>query len=301
MEREKKLQITADSLLVLITLIWGTTFTITKIGVDQIPPLLYISVRFFIALGLMVLVFGKRFNNVNKDTIKAGLVLGFILSFGFATQTMGLQYTTASKAAFITGLSVILTPILAIFTLKRSPTGYAWFGALLAFIGLTTMSVEPGLNTILSWGDFLELLCAIAFAFHIVTMAKYAPKHDPALLATIQIGVTAVVTGVLGLSFETIPTQVSSDIWWGIGYMGIFATGLVLLMQSWAQKYTTPTRTAIIFTLEPVFAAIFAFLILSEAVTEKTIFGGILILSGIIIAELKGEKKELEVNGEIKT
>lgn len=277
--------------LVLVTLIWGTTFIVTKVSIEQVPPLLYLAIRFFLAFGLLVVFFGNRLRHASWQEIKTGVLVGLILFVGFATQTIGMRDpdTTASKAAFITGLSVILTPLLAMLFLKKKSNWATLVGAFLAFAGLATLSLNGQGGELVSWGDLLILVCAVAFAGHIIAVGKFAPAMDTGVLTTVQIGVAGLLCGITGLAIETVPANVSQEIWWGLVYMGLVATAGVLFLQTWSQRFTTPTRTAIIFTLEPVFAAVFAYWFLADAFTIRTIMGGILILAGILLAELKGE------------
>jgi len=283
--------IKGDLGLVLVTLIWGTTFIVTKVSLEQVPPLLYLSMRFVLAFALLALVFAKKLKKAGWLEIKAGIIVGVILFTGFATQTIGMgdPDTSASKAAFITGLSVILTPLLSVVFLKRRPGWATVLGAFLAFAGLAVLSLNGQEGELVSWGDLLILACAFAFAGHIIAVGKFAPEMDAGVLTTIQIGVVGLLCGILGFTLEQVPVNVTPKVWWGLVYMGLLATAGVLFLQTWAQQYTTPTRTAIIFTLEPVFAAIFAWLFLAEAFTARTVVGGALILAGILLAELKGE------------
>ncbi|MDA8234899.1 MAG: DMT family transporter [Clostridia bacterium] len=288
---EKWHHIKGDLGLVLVTLIWGTTFVITEVSLEQVPPLLYLAMRFMLAFGLLVLVFGKKLRAVGWQELKTGMIVGAILFAGFATQTIGMldEDTTASKAAFITGLSVILTPLLAMVFLKKKPNWATMVGAFLAFGGLAVLALNGEGGSLVSWGDLLILACAVAFAGHIIAVGKFTNTMDTGVLTTIQIGVAGLLCGIAGLVLEPIPAAVSREVWWGLVYMGLAATAGVLFLQTWAQKFTTPTRTAIIFTLEPVFAAFFAYWFLAEALTGRMIVGGVLILAGILLAELKGE------------
>lgn len=273
----------------MVTLIWGATFSITKAGVEYLDPFLYLAIRFglaWIILRFTHLVFTRR--SFTWTEIKIGAGAAFFLCTGFLTQTAALKYTTASKVAFITGLSVVLVPILAIALTKEKPHRTALIGALVSFSGLATLSLEPDIVGWIGLGDLLALACALSFAGHILFVGRYATRISPVPFSTIQIGITAVFCAILGLlrgpvpEFNTFPLSV----WWGLAYLAILATMATTLLQTWAQQRTTSTRAAIILTLEPVFAAIFAYLMLGELFTVKTIVGGSLIVAGIVLAEI---------------
>lgn len=281
-----KRALNSDVVLVLVTVIWGTTFSLTKMGLAEVPPLMFITIRFLVAFGLLLGLTARRKGPVSRRTVMMGAFVGLLYAAGFATQTAGIQFTTASKAAFITGLSVILVPIFSSVILRRNPGRMAVAGSVLAFAGLAVLSVDRELTYLLSYGDLLVLACAVFFALHIIFVGKWAQDLDPVVFTTIQVGVTALVSGILALNLEEMPSHISPSVWAGLAYLALFATFGTTLMQVWAQRHTNPTRTAIIFTLEPVFAAFFALLLLGEIPGWKTLFGGSLIIAGIILAEL---------------
>lgn len=281
--------------LVTVTVIWGSTFIITKLGLGEFPPFTYLAIRFVLAFGVLMMLFGREVLRAGRRTWLAGGLIGLILFFGFATQTAGLQFTTAAKSGFITGLSVVLTPIMAAIILKQKTMPNVLVGALIAFSGMSVLAYNPEVAAGLNLGDLLTLLCALAFACHIVVVAKYAPDMDTGVFTTIQLGVAGAACGLMSLLFEKWPGQVTAWTWVGLVYMGVVATALVFFIQNWAQRYTTPSRAAIIFTLEPVFTAVFAFFILNEPLTWRSLLGGGLILGGILIAETKWEKSGVQV------
>ncbi|MBO8127319.1 MAG: DMT family transporter [Firmicutes bacterium] len=285
----------SDLALILVTLIWGVTFSITKEGVVYMDPLLYLAFRFGMAYLLLrpVSYLLERRKYTWEET-KIGAGAAFFFFTGFVTQTAALQYTTASKAAFITGLSVVLVPILSIIILKEKPHRMAVIGAFVAFLGLAALSVEPGMPTWIGFGDLLALACAFSFAGHILFIGHYANSIKPIPFSTIQIGFVALLSAVIGVFKGPIPdfTALPATIWWGLAYLAVLATMTTTLLQTWAQQQTSSTRTAVIFTLEPVFAAIFAFLMLGEAITLRTIIGGSFIIAGILLAELGPQMKE---------
>lgn len=290
MERQR---IVGELGLVLVTIIWGSTFIITKLGLSEFPPFLYLAIRFSLAFAFLALIFRKEVMQAGRRTWMAGSLIGLILFLGYATQTTGLKFTTAAKSGFITGLSVVLTPVLASFVLKQKATVNVILGALLAFGGLSVLAYNPEIATGFNLGDFLTFLCALTFACHIVAVGKFAPDMETGVFTTIQMGVAAAACSLASLLSEhTLVRGANPWTWAGLVYMGIVATAVVLFIQNWAQQYTTASRTAIIFTLEPVFTAIFAFFILKEELTARSLLGGGLILAGILLAETKWERRK---------
>lgn len=277
-------QLKSDIVLTVVTMVWGSTFIIVKNAIQTLPVYNFLFIRFLLAFLLLVIIFYKRLKNIDKKTLTAASLIGTMLFLGYAFQTMGLKYTTASKSGFITGFSVVLVPILEAMFLKRKPSKPAILGILLAFIGLILLTTNIDLS--INIGDFLTLLCAFAFGMQIVLIAKYASTLDTYLLATIQIGIVALLSGIVTFLFEKpfIPTSV--DVWLAIIITGFFATAFAIVAQNTMQAYTTATHTALIFALEPVFAAIAAFLIAGEVMSFRAIIGGIFMFAGIVLSEL---------------
>ena len=277
-------QLQADLSLLFITAIWGTTFVIVKAGVAELPPLTFIALRFWLAFAILLALFGRRLLKMNRRLALAGASIGFFLFAGFACQTAGLQFTTASKSGFITGLSVIFVPFLAWILIGHPPGRNSVIGVILATIGLGMLSLQNGLA--IGLGDLLTLASCIGFALQIVLIAKYSPDHDPMALTTIQIGVVAILSTASAFFVEGVPTVIPPTSLLAAIFTGVIATALVFAIQNKAQAYTTPTRTALIFVLEPVFAAVFAYVWAGETFTERVLIGGLLIVIGMIVAEL---------------
>lgn len=283
-------QLQSDIVLTLVTMIWGSTFIIVKNAIQSLPVYNFLFIRFLLAFLLLAAIFYKKLKKIDKSTLMAASLIGTMLFLGYAFQTMGLLYTTASKSGFITGFSVVLVPILEAILLKRKPTKAATVGVVLAFIGLILLTTNIDLS--INIGDFLTLLCAFAFAMHIVLISKYASKMDTYLLASIQIGMVALLSGIVSLIFEKPFTPTSLDVWGAIIITGVFATAFAFVAQNTMQAYTTATHTALIFSLEPVFAALAAYLIAGETMSIRAIIGGAFMLAGIILSELPEKKIE---------
>lgn len=282
-------QLKADLSLLLVTVVWGTTFVITKNALSHMETFNFLAIRFILAFITSSLLFYKNMKNINKVTLIYGVIIGIILFLGYALQTIGLNYTTASKSGFITGFSVIIVPIISAIILKRTPQKSTIIGVILAIVGLGFMTLNSSL--IPNIGDFFTLIAAFFFAFHILSVERYTGDVDSISLAIIQIGVVGIISLIISLSFEsfTIPTR--TDTWIGILITSILATSGAYIIQNTMQKFTSATHTALIYTAEPVFSAIFAFILLHEIMSPQAIFGSVLILSGMILGEVKFKKK----------
>lgn len=279
----------AEISLALVALIWGSTFTMTKYALDFLDPLLLLFFRNLIAFLFLSLVFYKNILQTDSRSLLSGLLLGFFLFIGYAAQTVGLKYTTASNAGFITGLAVVIVPILSGFLLKKVPGFWTGAGVFLATIGLALISLNFAERFLLNYGDFLVTICSFAFAVHVVLVGKFAPQMSVALLTIFQLGSLAIACGLTGFATASLPDSVPWQVWLIIIFLALFATAGAFLVQLWAQKFTSPTKTILIFSLEPVFSAIFAFYFLQEYLTVRGIIGCGLIFLATILASL-GEK-----------
>jgi len=280
--------IQAEIYLLGIVIIWGSTFAIIKGVIDQISPFTFLAYRFLLAALILYLIFWKRIKeNIDKTILKKGSLIGIFLFMGYAFQTVGLKYTTATKAGFITGLSVVLVPIISHFFIKEKINRNSVIGVILAFIGLWFLNYSSSFS--FNLGDFLVLLCAVSFALHIISVGLFSKKLDYVLLAITQITVVFVLSLLMALIFErpAIHLSYSSNIWWSIVLTGVFATALAFYMQNRFQRYSTATKTAIIFSGEPIFAAVFAYFLLGEKVGLIAWIGGLLIIFGMIISQSK--------------
>jgi len=303
-------QIVADSLLLLVTVIWGTTFVVVKEAISAIKPFTFIAVRFFIGgIFLLVIVLlracaaGKNSRNTegpasrnaadcnapskagqsSPSFMKGSVVTGIVLFLAYATQTVGLITVPAGKAAFITGLSVVMVPVASSVLLRAALPKNTVLGVALATIGLGIMSLTFPLT--IQAGDLLVFLCAIGFAAHILLIEKHSKNNDPVVFAAIQLLIVSGGAFLAAIMFEW-PLTIPRDSWASITYTAIIATSLTILIQSGVQKYTSATHAALILSAEPVFGALFAWLKAGEVLASREICGGILILAGMIISEI---------------
>jgi drug/metabolite transporter (DMT)-like permease len=286
--KDKLVMLKADLSLIFIVMIWGTTFPLMKIALGNVKPFYFISVRFITAFIVLTLILNKKLKKINLKTIKIGTFLGLWLFLGFAFQIYGLQFTTASRSGFITGLSVIVVPILSIFILKEIPSLSTWGGVFLALVGMYFLTgfTEAGFN----YGDLLTFFCAVSIALQIVFLSKYIKNEDPLLITWLQITTVMVLGTVISFFESSSAAPIDSTSIAVIIYTGIFATALAIFVQSRAQQFTTSSHTGLIFSLEPVFGALFSFMILSERMQTMGMIGAGLIFLGIILSEL-GDKK----------
>jgi len=282
--------IQAEIYLLGIVIIWGSTFALIKGVIDTIPPYTYLAYRFLLAALILVVIFWKRLKKLNIMILKKGSLIGIFLFLGYTLQTIGIKYTTATKAGFITGFSVVLVPIISFLLLKEKVSRDSVIGVALATLGLWFLNYNSSFS--FNFGDFLVLLCAFSFAMHIISVGLFSKKLDYVLLAITQITVVFVLSLFMALIFErpAIHLSYSSDIWWSIVITGIFATALAFYMQNRFQRHSTATKTAIIFSGEPLFAAIFAYILIGEKVGLIAWAGGLLIIFGMIVSQKESRR-----------
>ncbi|RXT14679.1 DMT family transporter [Ammoniphilus sp. CFH 90114] len=293
-----KKSLLADLSLLLVAFVWGTTFVIVQNAISTLPPHAFNAIRFLLASGLLflfiLLFYREQLRAFSKKMIGSGIVLGIWLFGGYAFQTVGLLYTTSSKAGFITGLSIVLVPLFSLMLLKQRPKWPAIIGVLVATIGLYLLTLSDSLN--MNNGDFLVFLCAICFAMQIIFTGKYAPSYPALPLALIQIFTVSVLSAGASFLFENGQTYLNKDILtqnhvlWALLITAGPATALAFLTQTICQRFTTPTRVALIFAMEPVFAALAAFIWTDEVLGFKALSGCLLIFIGMILSELQPEQ-----------
>ncbi|GIW50360.1 MAG: membrane protein [Anoxybacillus sp.] len=280
----------ADLSLLFVAFVWGATFVVVQNAVSFLPPLLFNGVRFAIAsilLWIWVFIFERK--PLDKQLILSGFILGIWLCLGYALQTIGLLYTTSSKAGFITGLNVVLVPFFSFMILKQKPSLHAVIGSVLATCGLYFLTINGDMS--MNKGDLFVFLCAIAFALHIVSTSIYATKFSAVLLTTVQVQTVSIVCFICSYLLEdwsVIPlsTFLTFDVWGALLITALFATTIAFFIQTHFQQYTSPTRVALIFALEPVFAALTAYIWNDERLQQTALFGAALILLGMVLSEL---------------
>ncbi len=289
-------QLKSDLFLIFITAVWGSSFTLMKNILDDIPPFTFLALRFSTAAIILLIIFHKKLRELNKASILKGFVIGLMLFGSLALQVIGLNYTTAPNSAFITSLNVIMVPIVSSILLKKKPARSSMIGVAFAFIGL--FFVSGGLNFKVSIGEILTFLCAICVTMQIIFIDKFTNNEDPVLLGVLQVVFSAILSIGSWIYIDFKPFTLNQSIVITILVTGVLGTALAYTGQTIVQKFTSPTRAALIFTLEPVFGVVFFILIpnsqsIAERISLHTLIGCVLILLGTLVSELKFDKKIL--------
>lgn len=283
--QKRSIEYLADLLLIFIALIWGSTFIIIKETLEKVDPIVFLSLRFLLAAFIMLpIVYYKR-KSLNPQSIMAGLMLGFGMCFVFIFQTVGLKYVSASITGFLTGLYIVFVPVLSLIFLKKRPYVASVFGVMLGAFGLYVISANSTVS--FGMGELFVIVNAVGIAVHIILTDYYSRKYDTLVLTGLQIMFTGAVctmyaffdSGFNGLNID-------NDVVFSVILTGIFATVVAFFIQTAFQKYTTPTKAAIIFTFEPVSAAVFGYFIGGEILTSKQYLGAGVIVLGILVSEI---------------
>ncbi|MBF7146243.1 DMT family transporter [Bacillus toyonensis] len=286
--------------LLFVSFIWGATFVVVQNAMSFVGPFTFNGLRFLFA-GIILLFVQMIFSQkTSKQDIKqssfAGLIVGFFLCVGYLLQTFGLLYTTSSKAGFLTGLSIVMVPILSFIFLKQKATIFVVLGITVATAGLYLLTAADSFQ--LNIGDILVLGCAIAFAAHILINGFYSKKISPLLLSTSQVLTVGIFSSICAFLFEDWENLFSISLWTNHSFLfalfltSLFATSIAFFIQTSAQKHTSPTRVAIIFAMEPVFAALTGVLVANEQLSMSAIFGCLCIFLGMIFVELPSKTKK---------
>ncbi|TCK60916.1 DMT family transporter [Seleniivibrio woodruffii] len=276
----------ADSSLLFISLIWGSTFIVIKQTVELFEPITFVGLRFSLALAIMMVFCYFRRELFSIPLLKDGIKLGFTLFLVFTFQTLALKYATATEVGFLTGTYVLFVPILSAVFLKKNPHLFSWIGVLLSAAGMLMITVADSIN--LSGGQILALANAFFIGVQIILTDKYSRKYDAMLLTTVQIGVVAVMSMLYSLMFENPDfSQLKHPfVFWSLLFNATVATVFCFFIQTAMQKYTTPTKAAIMFTMEPISSAFFSFFIGGEVLKLKQYMGAAFIVIAILVAEL---------------
>ncbi len=280
----------AESSLMVVTLIWGATFIFTKIGLNDVPPSLYIILRFTIALIICFLIFGKHYKKFDYSIIKQGLILGFLFGTGFLLQTYGLKYTTVSKSAFITGMTVPITPFVFYLVRKKPVALWSIIGVVISTTGLYIFT-NPDFYE-LNYGDVFTLLSCFCWAFYITYMDVFT-KHRNTTKESAQILMLQFV-GALPLAiiaffifdYSTVFINPTANLLISLSFNAIMASFLVTFIHTSVQKFTTPVKAALIFSLEPIIASILSIFIMKEIFGFREYLGGAILLSGVMLSEI---------------
>jgi len=286
-----KKSLKADLALLLVTIFWGAGFPATKIALQTMTPYYHIGIRFAVASLLLSLLFFKKLRNLNKSLIKPALILSSLLFATYAFQTVGIQYTTASKSGFFSGLAMLIVPLFSIFYQKTKLELKTIISVVTATLGLFLLSYT-GSDFNFNIGDFLTILCSICYAWQLLFTGTYVQKHDAILLAIVQLFFVSLYGMAFAVILEPLPANMSVPSFWSLMFSAVFCTAFAFWMQTTAQKFTAASHIALIFTMEPVFGALTSFLLLNEMLGARGIIGGILIVSAMIISEFQWTKSQ---------
>ena len=290
MNKKKLLELRADFLLLTVAISWGVTFLMVQDAIQTVPVYAFIFWRFIIATIIMAIISYKYFNQLNKESVVYGIILGIFLFSGFATQTFGLTFTKSSIIAFLTGLNVIIVPFLAFVIFKQHVRIMVFIGSVLAVIGLYMLTMSGTLT--IGTGEILGIICAAFFALQIIFTDKYSKKVNVFMLVLFQFLTVSLLSLVFSLTLDNVTFNLDFNYIFlkAVLITAIIATVYAFLIQTYMQQFTTPTKTAVIFAMEPVSAGIYGYFAGNEILTSIQILGAILIIFAVLLAEIKFKK-----------
>lgn len=282
----------AEFLLLMVGIVWGATFPVVKIAIETTGALWFNALRFAIAGAVALVIVLINAKRIEKEMVGYGILLGILLSIAYTAQTIGLKYTTSGNAGFITGLFVVFVPLVSGVAFRRIPSLVNLFSVFLAVAGLALLSLNESLR--MGYGDLLVLICAFVYSIHIVILDKVTDRFNSLDLAMVQIISAGILLNGFTVPFVSRLPEINNYIIFTILLTAIFATVAAFFIQTFAQKHIGPTRTALILITEPVFAAIFGYLLLFEVLSLRKLIGAATLLSAMIISELFGKAKHEE-------
>ena len=282
MNKQKK----ADLLLLMITAFWGTSYYLTDISLTDLPPMFLNAFRFLSAFFVLGIVFRKKLMNMNRTTIRYSLLVGLVLTGTYIFYGYGISRTSLSNAAFISALPVVITPVFAYFIDGTLPGRKMLFCIAVCAVGLALLTLDDRLRPAV--GDVICLGVPVCYALDL-TMTERAVRHeevDALALGVCQLGVVGIITFVLSILFEEPHLPTTAAAWFSSLFLGFFCTGISFVIQAVQQKYTTASHVGLIFTLEPVFATLVAFVFANEVLAPRGYLGMALMLLSLLFMEL---------------
>lgn len=278
-------QLKADGMLLIVTLAWGISYLLLDISLSDLGAFTLNALRFLIAFGVAVVFSFPRMRKVNRATLRAAAILGFILMLVYIGATFGVQYTSLTNAGFLCALSIVIVPIIDFAFKGRKPAGKLVVAVVVSLVGIGMMTLNQALKPAL--GDILCILCAVAYAVHLtyVETAVHREEINAYQLGVLQLGFSGLYQGILAMLVEEPHWPGTPQIWGAVLFLAIFCTGLAFIVQTLAQQYTSAAHVGIIFSMEPVFAGLAAFAFAHEVLTAKAYVGAGLLLTGILIME----------------
>ena len=265
-----------------VAAVWGGTFVMVQDAVEKLPTLAFLGYRFLAATAVVAIVCWASLRALPRAGWRAGALMGVFLTLGYVLQTLGLEHTTASNAGFITGLFVVLTPVFAAVVLRERIGALAWAAAAVSAVGLFLLSGGGAPNT----GDVLVLGCAAAFAAHILATGSAVRRFDTGALLTVQLGVCGLVCIAAATVAGDVQAPADGSVWIALAVTAFVASALGFFIQTYAQRHTTPARTALILASEPAFAGLCGYVFADERLSAIGWLGAGLIMSAILAVEL---------------
>src|SRR5258708_17392807 len=289
----------AHILLVLVTLIWGTTFVLIKAALQDSSPLLFNAVRMMLAAALLAIFYRKQLRQLTRPALLSGIGVGIFLFFGYALQITGLKLTTPSKSAFLTGSSTVMVPLILVALWRTRIRLWRIVGIIAAFAGLFLMTVPAGRQGLgdlakINLGDLLTIACALGFALQIVFLGRATQRYAFEQMAALQVMVAALLMAASVPVLEKPFFHLTGTLAFAILITGVLGLAVAFTVQAWAQQFTPATHTALIFNLEPVFAWLTSFVYLHERLGLRAGAGALLILAGVMVSELLGSGAQPE-------
>jgi drug/metabolite transporter (DMT)-like permease len=281
---EANLRRASELALIGIASIWGLTFVMVKDAIEELPTMAFLAYRFIPASLIVAVVFRRQLAALSRDGWRAGAVMGVFLTGGYVFQTLGMEHTSASKAGFITGLFVVLTPVLGAIVLRQRVPSAVWVAAAAAALGLWLLSgAGTEFNT---RGDGLVLICSFSLAAHILATSRAVSTHDVGALLAVQLGVVGVVCLGLGGVAGDLEAPHGGTVWSALIVTSLIASALGFFVQTFAQQHAPPARTALILAAEPAFAGLFGWLLNDERLSATGWLGAAMIMAAIVAVEI---------------
>ncbi len=273
----------ALSALVLVTAVWGGTFVMVKDAVAKMPVMDFLAWRFGIAVLLMIAVRPSCLKGITRQELWRGLALGAALGLGYITQTYSLLWASASVSGFITGLFVVLTPVMSWLILRSKVSKRVWLAVVLSTFGLGLLSLQ---GWSMGKGEMFTLACAVFYAIHIVGLGAWSSKYETYGFTVLQLAVLAVVSAVIAVP-RGIVVPPDPGVWAAVAFTAVLASAVAFFVQTWAQALVSPPRVAVVLTMEPVFAGIFGVIIGGDLLTPRIIIGAACVLAAMLMVQLK--------------
>ncbi len=268
--------------LIAVTAVWGVTFVQVKDAVALYPLFAFLAVRFAIATLTLAVPAAGRVGTLGRRGVSAGALLGLLLAAGYVLQTAGLERTTVSSTGFVTGMYVVLTPLIALALLRSRIAAAAWAGVAVSTIGLGLLS---GIHAGSAVGDLLVLAAAAVYSLQIVLMERFAPRYDAVAFTLVEMAAACAGLGIVAVARSELDVPHGWTVWGALVVTGVFASALAFVVQTWAQRRTSATRTALAFAMEPVFAAVFGITLARDRLGALGWSGCAAIMGGILLAE----------------